>query len=102
MQANLTGLEKIFLDSWEGWDGDIECLMFYDVNIKETFLQKNNIIIPKDCGKIDCTVFVIDNYGEERPESIAELIYIDGDAPIPGNSGNWISLDEVNYQIGES
>lgn len=58
MQANLTGLEKIFLDSWEGWDGDVECLMFYDVNIKETFLQKNNIIIPKDCGKIDCTVFV--------------------------------------------
>ena len=45
---------------------------------------------------------IIDNYGEERPESIAELIYIDGDAPIPGKSSNWISLDEVNYQIGES
>ena len=39
MASNLTGLARFFCSSWDGWDGDLEWVNFYDIEPNQLLIN---------------------------------------------------------------
>ena len=39
MANNLTGVERFFCSSWDGWEGDLECVNFYDIEPNQLLIK---------------------------------------------------------------
>lgn len=39
MANNLTGFERFFCSSWDGWDGDLEWAFFYDIEPNQLLIN---------------------------------------------------------------
>jgi len=44
---------------------------------------------------------VLIDYYDDYTDGLAETLYKDGDAPIPGHSRKYISIDFVEFEFGE-
>ena len=39
MANNLTGFERFFCSSWDGWEGDLEWVIFYDIEPNQLLIN---------------------------------------------------------------
>ena len=76
MANNLTGFERFFCSSWDDWDGDLDCVNFYDIEPNQLLIndikkklpdyKKEEHLVDLDINLSECTAEIRVYY---RPDS---------------------------------